>query len=325
MQEIGIWSVAADGPARLSAASIDLERRLEDWIERDPQMVRDGLTVVGRQIHLEGGRLDLLALDPQGRLVVIEIKSGMLRRETLAQAIDYASSIARLPISELAAKVDAYLGSQEDAAGGKSFRDLLGERGAEENGDESDREVEICIVGTGTAPGLERMISYLSEKGQMPASVVLFRAFQLSDGQQVLVRELGEAEVRPSSTRAPVPREHILQLADRSGVGPDFRTILDAAERHGLYPRPYKRSIMFTPPSNKSRMLFTVWVEAGAKGGLLLWPSAEAFAEFYPLSVEEAVCILGESGGRSLSPGEAESFITALDKFFTRVGQVEGD
>jgi RecB family endonuclease NucS len=40
--------------------------------------------VVGRQIDLEGGRLDLLAIDPQGRWTIIEIKRGTLRREAIA-------------------------------------------------------------------------------------------------------------------------------------------------------------------------------------------------------------------------------------------------
>ena len=40
------------------------ERHLEEWIEKDPALLQGGLAIVGRQIVLEGGRLDLLALDP---------------------------------------------------------------------------------------------------------------------------------------------------------------------------------------------------------------------------------------------------------------------
>src|SRR5436190_15122418 len=72
-----------------------LNRSLEDWIARDPSLVVEGLKVVGKQITLEGGRLDLLGVDPQGLWTVVEIKRGLLYRDTVAQALDYASSVAR--------------------------------------------------------------------------------------------------------------------------------------------------------------------------------------------------------------------------------------
>jgi len=52
--------------------------------------------VVGRHSDLEGGRLDVLAIDPQGRWTISEIKRGALRRATIAQALDDASCIAAL-------------------------------------------------------------------------------------------------------------------------------------------------------------------------------------------------------------------------------------
>ena len=74
MNAIGLWQIAEAGPARLVVASVAAERDLEDWIERDPALLERGLVIVGRQLRLEGGPLDLLTLDPQGRWVLIEIK-----------------------------------------------------------------------------------------------------------------------------------------------------------------------------------------------------------------------------------------------------------
>ncbi len=36
MSPIGLWAVHDDGPAKLSAGAIELEKHLEDWIERTP-------------------------------------------------------------------------------------------------------------------------------------------------------------------------------------------------------------------------------------------------------------------------------------------------
>ena len=91
-----------------------MEQNLEDWIEREPGLLQTGLTIVGRQVGLESGRLDLLALDPQGHWVVIEIKSGDLRREAVAQVLDYASCIATMPHDELRQKVNEYLNQRPE-------------------------------------------------------------------------------------------------------------------------------------------------------------------------------------------------------------------
>jgi RecB family endonuclease NucS len=90
MNTIGLWHILDAGPERLQHAEVSVERDLEDWIEHDPSLLERGLVIVGRQIRLEGGPLDLLALDQQGRWVLIEMKRERLRREVIAQAIDYA-------------------------------------------------------------------------------------------------------------------------------------------------------------------------------------------------------------------------------------------
>ncbi len=54
-------------PIPVPETSIDLEQHLETWIENDPALVQAGLEIVGRQMAIDGGRLDLLAIDPLGR------------------------------------------------------------------------------------------------------------------------------------------------------------------------------------------------------------------------------------------------------------------
>ena len=99
MDSIGLWQIANDGPTRLSPAPLDREKQLEDWIERDPALLERGLVIVARQLRLDGGPLDLLALDPQGRCVLIEIKRERLRREVIAQTSDDASCLHMLDAS----------------------------------------------------------------------------------------------------------------------------------------------------------------------------------------------------------------------------------
>jgi hypothetical protein len=319
MSEIGLWAIEEGAPTRLQAGSIDLEQRLETWIERDTSLLRPDLRIVGRQVTVEGGRVDLLALDPQGRFVVIEIKSGNLRREAVAQALDYASCLAAMPFDELAAKVDPYLAQQSGASTPATLAGLLQGPGEEGTGTEETREVEICIVGTGRSPGLERMVDYLASQYGIPVSSVVYQVFLVGAGQQVLVRQLAETEVTVSPSKKTLGTDDILTLADGLEVGADFRAIHACAVRNGLYPRPYKRSIMYTPPSNKTRMLFTVWALPPKGHGLDTWVSPKAFGEFFGVATEEATRALGEEGPRVLAPGSAPGFVASLDQFFTRV------
>jgi len=110
MGQLGVWRIGEAGPERVQPAAIDFEKRLESWIEADPDLVETGLRIVGRQVQTEGGVVDLLAVDPQGRWILIEIKRDRLYRDTLAQALDYASCIATMSAEELRDKVRDYLG-----------------------------------------------------------------------------------------------------------------------------------------------------------------------------------------------------------------------
>ncbi len=72
---------------------------LEDWLEENPDgILEDGkLLVIGRQVNTNlGTTIDLLALDRDGNAVVIELKRDRTPRNTLAQALEYASFTEQL-------------------------------------------------------------------------------------------------------------------------------------------------------------------------------------------------------------------------------------
>ena len=113
LDEIKIW--AMDGPKGATplemAAQVETERLLEDTLVKNPEMLMPGLTLVGRQTPTEGGPLDLLGVDEDGRLVVFELKRGSLSREAIAQVIDYASYLGAMPDQELANYISQRSGS----------------------------------------------------------------------------------------------------------------------------------------------------------------------------------------------------------------------
>src|SRR5207249_10445456 len=91
-----IWKVAAQ-PEPLAESSLAKEQGLEAMIVAAPRLVSDEWMLIGRQEDTGfGGRNDLLAIAPDGSLVLIELKRNRTPREVVAQALDYASWVAKL-------------------------------------------------------------------------------------------------------------------------------------------------------------------------------------------------------------------------------------
>ena len=64
-------------------------------IVRQPAILSSHWMLIGRQeVTSHGGRIDLLAIAPDGSLVLIELKRDRTPREIVAQALDYASWVA---------------------------------------------------------------------------------------------------------------------------------------------------------------------------------------------------------------------------------------
>lgn len=310
MSGVGVWHVRNNVPEPLKASSIGFEKQVEDWIEQDPTLLRGGLTIVGRQLWTEAGPLDLLALDPLGRWVVIELKAEMVRRQTVAQALDYAACISDMPFDELCRKADEYLKLRK-----LSLRTLPGGIFRKEE-DSDEREVMMIVVGRGREPGLERMTGFLADKFNVPISVVSYDVFELAQGELILARDLEEADNLPALPRGAPKQsrtvEELLRMADENGVGDMVRKIQQAAEEVGLSPRPYAGSLMYRPPSNRTRMLFTVWMKPKANGSLKAFVGPEVFAEFYPVSEEQALTALGPSGWREMNRSDVDAFVEGL-------------
>ena len=86
-----------------AASQLVSEQKLEEMIVRDPRILSSEWLLIGRQeITSHGGRIDLLAIAPDGSLVLIELKRDRTPREIVAQALDYASWVEQLTSEKIA-------------------------------------------------------------------------------------------------------------------------------------------------------------------------------------------------------------------------------
>src|SRR5579859_5371592 len=93
--QIKVWEIdKGQIIARDNAVFADTHREdeLEGWITRSPDILGEKLLIIARQLIIPGiGRLDLLAMDENGKLILIELKRDLGPREAVAQGLDYAS------------------------------------------------------------------------------------------------------------------------------------------------------------------------------------------------------------------------------------------
>lgn len=70
-----------------------LERDIQTFLERNIQLLGEGLTLVGREHPVPFGRIDLLAKDSRNRLVAIELKLGAANRDAVGQLQSYMGAL----------------------------------------------------------------------------------------------------------------------------------------------------------------------------------------------------------------------------------------
>ena len=96
---IGLWTMTRSPEGDEVALPLEelktteTEQRFEELLVASPDVLVSGLRLIGRQVQTSVGPLDLLGVDPDGRVVLFELKRGTLTREAVAQILDYASDL----------------------------------------------------------------------------------------------------------------------------------------------------------------------------------------------------------------------------------------
>jgi len=230
-QQVKLWRVHPDSKLEeCDSAHLDLEERLERWIEEDISVVAPGLLVIGRQVETDfGGVIDLLCLDRDGTAVIIELKRDKTPREVTAQVLDYASWVRNLSNEKITAIANVYLGERGPLE--QAFSRCFGS----EIPDVLNEDHRMIIVGSRIDASTERIIQYLSDDHGVGINAVSFQFFRASDGGQTLARvfliepeklEYQTRTKRSSKRRPDLTFEEAEQLVDEAGVAETYRLLL---------------------------------------------------------------------------------------------------
>jgi hypothetical protein len=237
-QEVRLWEIGdGDEVAECTLASLNLESRLEVWLERDISVLSADLLVIGRQLETGySGYIDLLCIDRSADLVIVELKRDKTPREITAQTLDYASWVKDL-------SRDAVVNIAKDYfKNGLSLEDAFKRRFGEDLPDTVNESHHMLIVASKIDASSERIIKYLSDSYGVSINAVTFHYFKTDKGKEFVGRVFlinpEEVEYKAGTKgsskkrRPPLSYEELEQLAAQNDVGDLYRRLVTGLQDH---------------------------------------------------------------------------------------------
>ncbi len=213
-------------------STLGLQERydIQEWVAANPGILGDDLLIIAKEFSdfdKTKERLDLLAVDRSGKLVIIELKRDDSGADTHWQAIKYASYLDRTPASEVVRMLAAHEAFSEEEATTKLQGHLdAGDLSTLNNGQ------RIILVSHRFAPEVTSAVLWLNEQtGTDLMTCVQLTPYQ--DGETASLYLL-------ANTIIPVPGVEAYQI--QVGSGGSF----------GLTPAPSRASNPYTDQINRA-------------------------------------------------------------------------
>jgi hypothetical protein len=184
--EIKTWQIV-DGkliPVKSSLPESNRKEKddLEQWIKSNPSILGDDIALIGEQIQTTSGPMDFLGIDNSGNTVIVELKRDKLPRESLVQAIDYASDVADWDLDRFREICKSYTN--------QTFEDFFQQRfeGISLEDLAINQAQRLLLVGFTIEESLSRMIEWLSDKYSVGINAVILNYVKTPKGDEVLSR-----------------------------------------------------------------------------------------------------------------------------------------
>jgi hypothetical protein len=203
--ELSVWRID-EGLTAVPATGLDLESRLEDLLDADITIANPGWMVIGRQVDTGfGSRVDLLAIDGVGNLVLLELKRDQTPREVIAQVLEYGAWVRNLRAEDLGPIYRRYVERFRPERGSESFDQAFIKRfGVKELPEDLNQAHELVVVASQFDATSERIVEYLADEHEVGINAVFFRVFKDGDREYLARAWLRDpAEVDIESTAGP--------------------------------------------------------------------------------------------------------------------------
>ena len=190
-----LFRVDGNQLVRAARTSLSSEDQIEGWVFESPSLVGLSAIIIGRQVVTpHHGRIDILALEKDGSLVIIELKRDRTPRDIVAQTLDYASWVAKITTREVHELCMKYRGQSLESLYNKQFGGSPPET--------LNASHQMMIVAGEMDEATRRIVEYLSEEHSVGINVSFFNVFK-QDGATFLTTDtlLEQEEVTERATR----------------------------------------------------------------------------------------------------------------------------
>lgn len=196
-----------------------LERQdIEKWVEQNPDILGEELLIITTeydQFDKTNERLDLLAIDKEGNLVVIELKRDDSGKNVDLQALKYAAYCSTHRLDDLVAMHAKYLKQKGSAVTADAARQKILDFIESDDFEELSDRPRIILVSKDFRPEVTASVLWLRKFG-MDISCVKLDLYQLSD----------DAVAVNSSVLIPLPEaEEYLVKAERKEMAEHTQSV----------------------------------------------------------------------------------------------------
>lgn len=197
--ELSIWRIDSK-PQKMEFTPLNLESRLQVLLANDISIADPNLLIIGREVQTGfDKRIDILAINPDGELVVLELKRNKTPRNIIAQVLDYGSWIRTLRNEDIADIFSEYQKKYFPQKTELSIDDAFClEFNVKEMPDELNESHQLVIVASYLDSSTERIVKYLSDEYDVDINALFFRVFKDNDKEYLArawLREPGREDI----------------------------------------------------------------------------------------------------------------------------------
>ncbi len=283
---------------------------IQEWIRKHPDILGEDLLIVNMEFdRFEGSRdrLDLLALDRRGNLVVVELKRDSFAGHADLQSIRYAAMISTMTVEQLLERyVDYHKKVTGEEVSQEQLRSTINDFVTLEDFEELSSRPRIILCSEDFSQEITTTVLWLRGfdldiscvrltpyRSEGKIILVPEKIIPLRESEQYITRVQEKEEQRQESKRVNLTQEELRELAHHNGVGDIYTTLVEGVKRVFDRVGTTRSSVTFHGNSQNTILSF-IPSESSVSDGVRFQVYNTRLADFLGISEQEAISLLPE-------------------------------
>ncbi len=298
------------GPQSFVSLKVWERTHIQEWVRKHPDMLGEDLLIVSMEFdRFEGSRdrLDLLALDRRGNLVVVELKRDSFAGHVDLQSIRYAAMISTMTVEQLLERyVDYHRSTTGEEVSQEQLRSTINDFVELENFEELSSRPRIILCSEDFSQEITTTVLWLRGfdldiscvrltpyRSESKIILVPEKIIPLRESEQYITRVQEKEEQRQESKRVNLTQEELRELAHHNGVGDIYTTLVERLRPLFDQVGTTRSSVAFKG-TRQNTILSFIPGESSVSNGLRFQVYSTRLAEYLGISEQEVTSLLPE-------------------------------